>query len=248
MNEGLRLASELAVAQTEVSFLHALQRNADSVGASVVKASHLNAPRNCLTPFSVGTETDLYRANEAAVADSLCPVALDPVSSHLRDRAEPIFWDRALYERTGLAYDWEFFASLGYFGGVSVALHITETRHSIVALIWGDAPGGKRPSREALATAIQTMALFAEPTLHRLAGLRDLPEAAGPLSTRELQCLFWASRGLTDDDTGVIAKISPSTVRKHIDSSVRKLGAVNRTHAAVVATRRGLLTANLASL
>ena len=248
MKDTIRLASELAVARTEPELLAALLRNADSVGATAVKISYMNASKSCLAPFVVGPGRELYLAAVAEVADRLSPLSDEPVVSHLRERSDPIWWDRHLYERAGLSFDWEFFAGLGYCSGISVALHLAENRHTVFSLIWDDRPRPLKPDLADLAATVQTLAVFSEPAIHRLATSQGLPHLDGALSQRELQCLFWASRGLTDDDTGLIAKISPSTVRKHIDSSVRKLGAINRTHAAVLATKRGVLTSDLAQL
>ena len=248
MKDSLRLASELAVASSEPALLTALRRNADSVGATAVKVSYLSSSKNCLAPFVLDPERERFLAAQSEVADRLCDLSVDPVARHLRERSDPIFWDRHCYERAGLSFDWEFFASLGLCSGVSVALHLAENRHTVFSLMWDDRPRPSKHGLEDLATTLQTLAVFAEPALHRLAVAQGLPHLDGALSKRELQCLFWASRGLTDEDTGLIAKISPSTVRKHIDSSVRKLGAINRTHAAVLATKRGVLTSDLAQL
>jgi DNA-binding CsgD family transcriptional regulator len=78
----------------------------------------------------------------------------------------------------------------------------------------------------------------------RLAELVDPP--TGPverpvLSPRERECLQWTAAGKTTWEIAGILAISTNTVDGYIASATRKLGAVNRTQAAVVALRRALI-------
>jgi LuxR family transcriptional activator of conjugal transfer of Ti plasmids len=61
------------------------------------------------------------------------------------------------------------------------------------------------------------------------------------LSQREAQCLAWAARGRTMDQTGQILEIKPRTVAFHLDNARNKLEAENVTHTVALALKRGLI-------
>ena len=61
------------------------------------------------------------------------------------------------------------------------------------------------------------------------------------LSPRERECLQWTAAGKTTWEIAGILEISGNTVDGYIASATRKLGAVNRTQAAVEALRRRLV-------
>lgn len=62
---------------------------------------------------------------------------------------------------------------------------------------------------------------------------RGKPKTIVELTVRERECLLWASRGKTVEDTATIMEISSNTVKAHIKHGVEKLGATNKTHAVV---------------
>ena len=51
------------------------------------------------------------------------------------------------------------------------------------------------------------------------------------LSKREIECLLWASRGKTVDETAIILAISANTVRTHIQQILIKLSVTSKTAA-----------------
>ncbi|MGO9482976.1 MAG: autoinducer binding domain-containing protein [Rhodomicrobium sp.] len=61
------------------------------------------------------------------------------------------------------------------------------------------------------------------------------------LTVRELECLKWAADGKTEWEISIILQISEHTAGKHLSNAIRKLGAVNRTHAVANAIRWGLI-------
>jgi len=67
------------------------------------------------------------------------------------------------------------------------------------------------------------------------------PNAAPQLSEREIEVLRLVTEGQTNRQIGVGLSISEETVKKHIQSIIAKLGALDRTHAAVKAVRAGLI-------
>ena len=66
--------------------------------------------------------------------------------------------------------------------------------------------------------------------------------AFAPLTERELEILRKVSDGMTNAEIGYALGISPQTVKNHVTSILRKLAVNDRTHAVVLALRRGWLT------
>ena len=60
-----------------------------------------------------------------------------------------------------------------------------------------------------------------------------------PLSSRELDVLTLVARGMANDEIARELVVTPSTVKNHMTRIAAKLGARNRTHAAVLAVHRG---------
>lgn len=61
------------------------------------------------------------------------------------------------------------------------------------------------------------------------------------LTIREAQCLEWLGRGLDNDSIGQQLQISVPTVSLHLANARRKLGALSREHALVLAMKQGLI-------
>lgn len=62
------------------------------------------------------------------------------------------------------------------------------------------------------------------------------------LTERELEVLKWAAVGKTADETGEILNCSRRTIETHITNATRKLGALTKTQATVLALSSGLIT------
>jgi DNA-binding CsgD family transcriptional regulator len=69
----------------------------------------------------------------------------------------------------------------------------------------------------------------------------SLSERLQSLTDRELECLFWAARGKTEEEVGMIIQRSQATARFHLRNAMRKLDASNRTHAVAKACSLGLI-------
>lgn len=61
------------------------------------------------------------------------------------------------------------------------------------------------------------------------------------LTEREKEVLRWLAHGKSNWEVSVILKISERTVRFHINNIMKKLDAVNRTHAMALVLRNGML-------
>lgn len=67
------------------------------------------------------------------------------------------------------------------------------------------------------------------------------PMARPDLTSKELECLLWVVLGKTAWETASIIGRSPRTVEFHLANAVKKLGAANKTQAAMLALRSGLI-------
>lgn len=67
------------------------------------------------------------------------------------------------------------------------------------------------------------------------------------LSCRESEVLIWVMQGKTNEEIGVVLKISPRTVKKHLERVYRKLGVKTRM-AAVFTAAESLKSTNGASI
>ncbi|MBI1920368.1 MAG: helix-turn-helix transcriptional regulator [Geobacter sp.] len=61
------------------------------------------------------------------------------------------------------------------------------------------------------------------------------------VSSREREVLAWLKEGKSNWDISVILGISERTVKFHIKNIMRKLNAVNRSHAVAIAIERGII-------
>ena len=83
--------------------------------------------------------------------------------------------------------------------------------------------------------ALHLMALYAFDRVYRP---RVQPADARPsLTPREREALTWVAHGKSAWEIGEILKVSKRTVEWHIENACRKLDAVNRTQASMIALR-----------
>ena len=61
------------------------------------------------------------------------------------------------------------------------------------------------------------------------------------LTPRQRAVLALVARGLSAREIAEILHIAKRTVDEHVDNSVRRLGALNRTHAVAIALRDGMI-------
>jgi LuxR family transcriptional regulator, quorum-sensing system regulator BjaR1 len=77
---------------------------------------------------------------------------------------------------------------------------------------------------------------------HKLSHQHGREGGVGPVLTpREREVLAWAAQGKSAWEIGEILEIAKRTVDEHAQTAVRKLGAVNRTHAVAIALRDNLI-------
>jgi LuxR family quorum sensing-dependent transcriptional regulator len=61
------------------------------------------------------------------------------------------------------------------------------------------------------------------------------------LTPREREVLSWVAQGKSAAQIAEILHIAKRTVDEHVQTTVRKLGALNRTHAVAIALRDGII-------
>jgi DNA-binding CsgD family transcriptional regulator len=62
------------------------------------------------------------------------------------------------------------------------------------------------------------------------------------LSSREREVIVWAAQGKSAREVGKILGITKRTVDHHTQMVVRKLGAINKTQAVVLAIKYGIIS------
>lgn len=103
-----------------------------------------------------------------------------------------------------------------------------------------------RESSEELQKIIRSAASAKDSVSPFSAGELDQPakrvnaELDTPLTNRELEVLRKLSRGMTNKEIASSLGISYETVKEHVQHVLRKIGATDRTQAAVWAVRKGL--------
>ena len=97
--------------------------------------------------------------------------------------------------------------------------------------------------RELLASirAVRSGRSVIDPALLRAAVGDDANAGAGALSRVEVDLLRLVAAGLTNRQIAAHLRWSQATVKKYVQRVLDKLGAIDRTQAAVLAVRRGLL-------
>jgi LuxR family quorum sensing-dependent transcriptional regulator len=88
--------------------------------------------------------------------------------------------------------------------------------------------------------ALHSIALYAFDRLLRLSGHPDTPQAA--LSLREREVLTLAALGRSTETIAEVLNITESTVKAHIKSCCKRLGAANRTQAVMIAMRDRIIS------
>jgi DNA-binding NarL/FixJ family response regulator len=73
-----------------------------------------------------------------------------------------------------------------------------------------------------------------------MAATPEAPENGHPLTPRELQVLRHLALGLSNREISRSLDISVETVKEHVQNALQKIGAVDRTAAAVWAAKQGL--------
>lgn len=88
---------------------------------------------------------------------------------------------------------------------------------------------------------LQFFALIAPPLHKEFAGDLRADLGGARLTRREVECLRYASTGMTSEEIALVMPLAAATVTAQIRSAAAKLGAANRVSAIAEAIRRGII-------
>lgn len=165
-------------------------------------------------------------------------LAVDPTVAHGLQSVLPLVWDQKLFNAAptfwedarghGLNVGWAQ-SSIDVHGAVGM---LTLSRsHDVLS------PGELREQMPRM----QWLSKMATEGMLRMAAAQRPPEPPIRLTTREVEVLRWTADGKTSHEVGQIMAISERTVNFHINNSLLKLGANNKTSGVIKAAILRLL-------
>ncbi len=131
------------------------------------------------------------------------------------------------------------------YGPKAIILSSYEYEEEIYQAVKAGARGylSKNAAREEIVAAIEQVVAGATYFPDRIMQWIEEREARSSLSAREIEILEMVSKGLTNKEIAVALRISHYTVRNHINHITAKLQVADRTEAATVALRQGIIGA-----
>src|SRR3569833_119569 len=125
----------------------------------------------------------------------------------------------------------------------AIILSSYELEEEIYKAIKAGARGylSKNAPREEIVAAIEVVAAGGTYFPERIAAWMAERDGRSSLSAREIQILEMVSRGLTNKEIAGALQISHYTVRNHINHITAKLQVADRTEAATLALRQGII-------
>ncbi|MFJ7884311.1 autoinducer binding domain-containing protein [Pseudomonas sp. NPDC096917] len=163
----------------------------------------------------------------------------NPVENHCRTSIDPLIWDQTLFSRTPRL--WESSREHGVNYGWSFSIYDANGVVSILSLSRRNSPITPQEFNEKAADLLWLCHELHSALHDTVAVCEKANESIGRLSLRECEVLRWTAQGKTASDIGMILSLTPRTVNFHISSAIRKMGASNKTSAAVIAAKSGLL-------
>jgi len=174
---------------------------------------------------------------------------LDPFLADRWTNPTPIIWDQRIAKvRRNIAAYLRQAAHYGIYSGAAVYFrdeHYSRTMFGVHSskqhLSDADLSDWISKLPALLILAIEFHAIFRRRLV--AAGARPL-QPVSPLSPRELQCLSFASRGLTSADMALKLGLSERTINFHFGNILTKLAVANRAEAVGKAIAQGVINGN----
>lgn len=163
---------------------------------------------------------------------------IDPTVTHGMRSSEPAIWSDAFFAATPLF--WQEAQSYGLRYGWAQSRRDSEGTYSMLVLARSQDP--ITPAE--LAEKAERMHWLVQTSHVAVKGCCDrsmLEQQRIQLSDREMGVLRWSAEGKTSAEIAAIMGIAERTVNFHINNAVAKLGATNKTSAAVRAAMLGLI-------
>ena len=146
-------------------------------------------------------------------------------------RYQPVVWDLATNPLGSGAFTRE----AERLGGTQLLMHGVHDAdgRALTLFTFACRPGSVGPRQQYLAQLLAPAlhASWVRTQLQRTATSADKASNQGVLTVRELDILKWIYLGKSNFEIGAILKISPLTVKNHVQKILRKLNVVNRTQA-----------------
>lgn len=198
-----------------------LSRERQEIGAAPLLVAYTNYPADFVREYSSGG----YHFIDPTAMDSLGSYGITYWEDSLKRHGKPRGLESLLLDfnlRDGAA-------GRGYGCGIR---NVRNDEKGIIAF-----SGLSR--RERHETILSLVCPHIHEAMSRIMG--KVRQDLSPLSPREREILQWLMQGKSTWDVSVILEISERTVKFHIDNVMKKLDAVNRTHAVAIALREGLI-------
>jgi LuxR family quorum-sensing system transcriptional regulator SolR len=163
---------------------------------------------------------------------------VDPTVRHALKSTLPIVWSHSVFEATPEL--WEEARAHGLRFGWAQASR--DAWGSVGLLTLARGAGMLAPDElQAKAAQMAWLAQLTHAGMSRLLRPKLVPETLVTMTAREREVLRWTAEGKTAYEVSQILTVSERTVNFHINNVVAKLGASNKTQAAVKAATLGML-------
>jgi LuxR family transcriptional regulator, quorum-sensing system regulator CciR len=170
-----------------------------------------------------------------------------PIGLHCAQTSEPFLWDCDAGSTAwcGRSLPLEQQAVLQHYGNdVCGGVTVPVRRSGKTGYVSWCSRDRERLQRSYNAT-LSSVHLISHTFMRQLDCLNDARERSGarqgPLTSRELECLTWAARGMTTGEIACLLHRSSETVDFHLSNAMLKLDARNRAHAVAIACIRGMI-------
>lgn len=163
---------------------------------------------------------------------------IDPLPPLVMDSPEPVYWPRDLAGAELSARQRRYLdiaAQYGMARGVGVACFAPAGRSGFLGAILPE--GGEEPG----ASDLRQIQSVAQTAFRVYCNIVQYSDAMPALSSREMEVLYWISRGKSNSVIADILGISPSSVDVYVRRLFAKLEVTDRTTASVKAVSHGLL-------
>jgi DNA-binding CsgD family transcriptional regulator len=166
---------------------------------------------------------------------------IDPVLVHGRSALLPFDWSALASDEPALR---AFFADALAHGvgsnGLSIPVRNRTGARSLASFTSDHSKADWAQFKEANIAALQNLSLVIDAAWHVLAKV-PLPTTA--LSRRESECLIWAARGKSVEETGRLLDLGSALVKAHLDAARHKLYAIDLRQAIAIAIAIGAIPA-----
>jgi LuxR family transcriptional regulator len=163
---------------------------------------------------------------------------IDPTIAHGMRSSEPVLWTDAFFAETPAL--WKEAQAHGLRHGWAQSRRDPEGTYSMLVLARSEGPISGEELKE-LQPRMQWLVHTSHVAMKACCSDPELEAPKVELSDREIDVLRWTAEGKTSAEIADILCISERTVNFHVNSVVAKLGACNKTSAAVRAAMLGLI-------